>query len=225
MKRLVIDIETIACQQPGILEEIRATVTPPGNISKPETIAKWIQENADKAANDEFRKTSFNGAKGEICCIGWAVDDEPVQSLCRGVGESEESLLLHFFALTGGYDYQIIGHNSIAFDIRFLYQRCVINSVQPTFNIRQEERYNGRKVFDTMTYFAGWGNRISLANLCAALGIQVKTGDITGATVYDAWLAGRISEIADCCREDVTATREVYKRLTFGEDLWPEERR
>ncbi len=33
--------------------------------------------------------------------------------------------------------------------------------------------------------------------------------------VCDAFLQGRIAEIAEYCRGDVYRTREIYKRLTF----------
>lgn len=113
----------------------------------------------------------------------------------------------------------IVGHNIKEFDLRFLFQRAIINGVKPTFPLRTGSRYGGEFVFDTMTEWAGWGNRISLANLCKALDIPVKTGDITGATVWDAVKAGRIHDVAEYCMADVVATREVYKRLTFKEDI------
>lgn len=52
---ITLDIETIPCQRPGLLEEIRQTITPPGNISKPESIKKWMEDevlagNADRVA-------------------------------------------------------------------------------------------------------------------------------------------------------------------------------
>ena len=216
MNKFFIDIETAPCQKPGFLEEIKKTIQPTGNISKQETIDKWMIENADKAAEEQFRKTALNGTTGEIICIGWALNDELPQSLIRGVGESEAHLLQSFYSLIDkGQVWQIIGHNVLAFDARFLFHRSVINRVEPSFNLRQDERYSSGKVFDTMLAWAGWGNRISLKNLCAALDIPVKSDGLDGSKVYDYWTAGRLEEIADYCREDVEATRECWRRMCF----------
>ena len=213
--KLVIDIETIPSQKPSLMDEIRKTITPPGNISKPETIAKWMEENADKAAENEYRKTALNGTCGEIICIGWAVDDGPVESLIRKIDEPESYLLKSFYAMFKEDFETIIGHNLIAFDARFMFQRSVICGVEPSFNLHNDTRYTNGLVYDTMTAWAGWGNRVSLKNLCDALNIPVKEGDITGATVWDAVQAGRYEEIAEYCRGDVEATRAAYKRMTW----------
>lgn len=214
--KLVIDIETIPSQKAGLLEEIRATIAPPGNISKPESIAKWMEENADTSAQETYRKTALNGSQGEIICIGWSIDNRPVESMIRHLDEPEHYLLKSFYSrFEVEYVETIIGHNLIAFDARFMFQRSVINGVHPSFNLHNDTRYSGGLVFDTMTAWAGWGNRISLKNLCSALNIEVKQGDITGANVWDAVQAGRYDEIAEYCRQDVEATRAAYKRMTW----------
>jgi hypothetical protein len=46
-----------------------------------------------------------------------------------------------------------------------------------------------------------------------ALGVHTSKGGITGATVYDEWLNGNIEGIADYCKRDVDATREVFRRM------------
>ena len=212
---LTLDIETLPSQKPGALAEIRATIAPPGTIKKPESIAAWTEEHADKAAEELYRKTSFDGSKGEICCIGWAVDDGPVETVFRELHQSEADMLRDFFRQGQGQEYEIVGHNVLAFDIRFLYQRCVINGVKPSFNLWQNERYTGGKIYDTMTAWAGWGNRISLNNLCGALSVPVKSGGMDGSMVWDYVLDGRIEEVADYCREDVAATRACYERMIF----------
>ena len=62
-----------------------------------------------------------------------------------------------------------------------------------------------------------WSPRdhISLDVLTRALGIESPKGEITGAKVYDFYLAGKVQEIYDYCLRDVQATREIYKRMTF----------
>ncbi|MNT91954.1 putative 3'-5' exonuclease related to the exonuclease domain of PolB [compost metagenome] len=65
-----------------------------------------------------------------------------------------------------------------------------------------------------MTQWAGHGNRISLDNLCTALGLPGK-GEIDGSQVYDYWKAGRIAELIAYCADDVHKAREVHRRMTF----------
>ena len=219
MKTLVIDLETICSQRPGALEEIRANIKAPGNMSKPETIAAWMRDNADTAAEEAWKKTALDGSQGEIICIGFAVDDAEPKTASRRLGESEANMLHTFYQLVLNEEVNhistVVGHNVKDFDLRFLYQRSVINGVRPTFPLRTEARYGGDFVFDTMLSWAGWGNRISLKRLCAALGIPAKEGDIDGSKIWDYVQAGRYDEICEYCMSDVSATREVYKRLTF----------
>ena len=46
------------------------------------------------------------------------------------------------------------------------------------------------------------------------LGISTANNPITGADVYDRWLAGDHEAIQQHCREDVRELREIYRRLT-----------
>lgn len=71
-----------------------------------------------------------------------------------------------------------------------------------------------------MTAWAGWGGRVALDRLCAALGLPEKGSeigeDIDGAKVWDFVRAGRIEEVAAYCRADVERVRAIHQRLTFG---------
>ena len=219
MHTLVLDIESIPTQRAGALAEFKANVKAPGNMSKPETIAAWMRDNAEQSATDAWRKTALDGSQGEILCIGFAIDGNKPGHVIRRVDQSERDLLSAFYTqmelLELNNMTQIVGHNVKDFDLRFLYQRSVIHGVRPSFPLRQGQRYGGDFVFDTMTEWAGWGNRISLKNLCRALDIPVKQGDIDGANLWDAVLAGRYAEIADYCMSDVEATRAAWRKMTF----------
>lgn len=220
MNRIFLDIETVPAQSPGVLEEIRANIKHPGNISKPESIEKWMKENAETAAQEEYLKTSFNGTLGEVVCIGWAVDDGHVQSIYRNLGESEADMLAEFYELLRGdltKPPAYIGHNVLAFDLRFLFHRSVINGVNPHLPLRQDTRYTGDFVYDTMLAWAGWGKYISLENLCKALNIPVKTNGCSGSLVWEYMQAGRVLEVSEYCREDCEAVRQCYKKMTFAE--------
>ena len=216
---LYLDIETIPSQKAGVLDDIRANITAPAKLSKPESIAAWLAgPEKEAAAQEAYRKTALNGTMGEVVCIGWAINDGPVNFFCRALGGSESKMLQDFFAAVNSATSSAplwVGHNIIGFDLRFLYQRAVINSVNPLMSLPHDTRYNGKEVYDTMLAWAGWGNRVSLKNLCAALDVPVKEGDIDGSKVWDYVQAGKILEVAEYCRHDVEATREAYHRMTF----------
>ena len=113
----------------------------------------------------------------------------------------------------------VVGHNASSFDLRFLVQRYIVNGIRPPSVIRRAadaKPWAAEKVFDTMVQWAGVGNRISLDKLCLALNIKSPKGEIDGSKVGEFVAAGRISEVADYCRNDVTATKAVYQRMTFA---------
>jgi predicted PolB exonuclease-like 3'-5' exonuclease len=66
-----------------------------------------------------------------------------------------------------------------------------------------------------MQAWAGFGNYISLDNLCYGLGIESPKDGIDGSQVWQYVKDGRENEVYDYCKRDVAAVREVYKRLTF----------
>ena len=220
---IVIDIETIPTERQDVRDYIAATVSPPGNISKAETIAKWNEESRPAAIEEAVNKTGLDGAFGRICVIGWAIDDGPVSTV---YSDSDERELIAQFSRHLNeqtrpnelFTTVIVGHNVSAFDLRFLTQRHIINGIKPPPVIAraaQAKPWESDKVFDTMAQWAGVGNRVSLDKLCLALGIESPKGDIDGSKVWDFVKAGKIAEVAEYCAKDVEATREVWRRMTF----------
>ena len=226
---IYLDIETIPGQAKGLKERIAETVTPPGSMKKAETIAKWEAEQKPAAVEEAWRKTSFNGDQGEIVCIAWAIDGEPVQCVSRvmAVEQGEQLVLIDFFASIqqeierqNGRLPVWIGHNVRDFDLRFIFQRAVIHDVCPPFRIPHDARPGSDRIFDTMDAWAGFRNRISLDRLCRALGIPLKGSEldgeeIDGSKVWDFVKAGRIQDVVCYCKADVERVRQVHSRLTF----------
>ena len=215
--KIYFDIETIPTQSQQAIAMIAAEIKPPAQMKKPETIAEWEATQKQSAIDEAVLKTSFDGALGQICCIGLAIDDHPAQAF---IGQESDILIAFGNALEAAYDPSknvppvFIGHNVSAFDLRFLFQRYVINGIKPPRFIPFNDKSWSERIFDTMTYFSGYGNRISLDKLSLALGLEGK-GGITGADVWPMYQAGKIQDIADYCIHDVDLTREVEKRLTF----------
>lgn len=238
---LYLDIETIPAQHPDILADIRASkqqeldqaiaaVRAPGNYGA-EAAAKWMAEKGsaqiaglragfDADVDDAYRKTSFDGAFGQICVIGWALNDDQPRTV-HGMNERD---VLHAFGdsldipRSAQFSTCVIGHNVAAFDLRFLAQRYIVNGIRPHIVIAkaaQAKPWEVEKVFDTMVQWSGVGSRISLDKLCKALGIKSPKGDIDGSKVWDAVQAGRLVEVADYCARDVEAVRQVHLRMTY----------
>jgi predicted PolB exonuclease-like 3'-5' exonuclease len=251
--KLFIDIDTIPAQRPDVLEEIAvskqeeltlalAAIKPPGNYKKQETIDEWLTNEAPKIAaglraafdsdvEDAYRRTGLDGAFGQICVIGYAMNDDAPHALVVPGMESghERELLEHFGCVltdliepNESFTTQVIGHNVTGFDLRFLAQRSIVHGVRPHIVIAraaQAKPWEQDKVFDTMVQWGGPGAKPggSLDKICKALSIPTpKGGDITGATVWDAVKAGRLAEVAEYCKRDVEATRQVYRRMTFS---------
>lgn len=248
MSLIFLDIETIPDQRPGALDEFLADAhenfRAPSTLTKEQAaadlgltdaseikstskdamLARWSErfrdEKSVEVAEQNWRKTSFDGAQGQIVCIGFACDDMPATA-CFGMNEPE--MLRSFFdwlsAARGIAERPcFVGHNIASFDLRFLWQRAMILGIKPPLWLPRNPRpWDDSVVFDTMTQWAGTGNRISLDNLCRALGIAGKTEGIDGSLVWDYVRDGKIGEVADYCRNDVEITREAFWRMTFRE--------
>jgi len=213
---LYFDIETIPTQNAEFIADIAKGIKPPATMKKAETIAEWEKNDKQSAIDDAVGKTSFDGAYGSIICIGYAIDDGEVISLTNA---SEGEILCSFFnaldaANPRNLDVTVIGHNVAEFDLKFLFKRCVVLDIKPPKYLPFKAKSWDKTIFDTMTEFAGYKDRISLDKLCKVLGIE-SNNTHTGADVYPMYKEGKIAEIASYCADDVSITREVYKRLNF----------
>ena len=215
MNNVFLDIETIPNQSPEYRAEVRKNITAPAQYKKPESIAKWIEENGDTAVDEIVAKTSFDPALGHICCIGWAIGDDDVRYYDMRKIEDEADMLRGFFHnLPDLGQNRFIGHYISGFDLRFILCRAVVLGVplpHKTLFPRDVKPW-GEQVFDTMIAWAGANGRISQDNLCKALGLETK-GDFDGSQVAAAWAAGEHQKIADYCKKDTEAVRAIYRRF------------
>ena len=227
---IILDIETIPAQRPDVMEEIKATIKPPGTFKKPESIAEWHKTEGPAAIDEAYRRTGLDGAYGQVCVVGMAqADGFPIKiyesdwqapGAERRILEGLSAQLTEWVKPSDVFTTCIIGHNVAGFDLRFLAQRHIVNHIKPHIVIgraAQAKPWEGDKVFDTMVQWTGSASvRISLDKLCKALSIPTpKDGGITGATVWDAVQEGRIAEVAAYCAGDVLATREAWRRMTY----------
>lgn len=237
--QIVIDIETLPCQDLELWAELEQdaaeqlakdleAVKPPANYKKEDAIASYIREKQESmraefadARETAYRRTALDGSLGSICVIGLAVDDEPPYSIDTSATSERDMFkgLMHIIddRCTAQARPCFIGHNLVGFDLRFLWQRCVILGVKPSPWLPFDAKpWDTGRVYDTMTQWnAERDKRISLKRLCRALGVPTSKGDIDGSKVWDVWKAGQHAEVAAYCRADVMATRECYRRMAF----------
>lgn len=216
--RLYIDIET--CNVHG---EHREVARPWMKID-----SRLKDEDKIAAAREKaLDQTALNGLWGEVIAIGYAAEDADAWAMQRKLVSSHnifsEQDLLGQFAEDINYrcDQQwhksspcIIGHN-VQFDIRFLWQRYVVNELTPPHWLTRAlhaKPWDDEKVFDTMVQWCGLREYVSLGALCAGLGIEVPE-TIDGSEVPQAWLDGRYDEIRAHVLADVEAVRAVHRRM------------
>lgn len=215
---LYLDIETIPSQSAEVRDRIAATIAPPGNMKKPETIGAWVKEQKPAVVDEAVKKTALDGAFGHIFCICWAIDDGEIHGDCIGanIGREADMIGSLFADLASGFPpmctMPIVGHNVATFDIRFIWQRAMILGVRLPGWFPRDPRPWDNDVFDTMTVFAGTRGAISLDNLCRAFGRPGKN-DIDGSMVADLWAKGEYDRIVSYCKDDVERVRWLHRKM------------
>lgn len=217
MHKLFLDIETLPASKES--EEVL-------KILFEKKRAKSSEKQAEEMRFEEFvAKTSFDGAYGRILCIAYAIDDQETKVLCNDA--DERKTLVEFWNLVRSlsaqprnmqypdYGLMFIGHNIMDFDLRFIYQRSVVLSVRPAYEINFA-RYRSYPIYDTMKEWVKWSNStVGLEYLALALGIPSPKEDIDGSQVAAQYAAGKLHDIMEYCKRDVETTREVYQRIVF----------
>lgn len=229
--RIYLDVETLPSLAADARELARASVKPPANYRKPETIEAWWRDEGEAAAEAAYRKGALDGATGELCAVGFASDDTEPVSLVRLRQETEADFLNRALAgiselldtgCTIGGDGQrwpvepyFICHNA-PFDLGFLMRRCWVNGMRPPFKLPPPTAREGKDYGDTMTLWAGNRNTIGLDRLCRALAIPSPKADgMDGGQILDLWLTGKNETIARYNQSDVAATRACWQRLNW----------
>lgn len=211
-----------ACAELGMKDADQIKFT-----SKARALEMWVErfrdEKLEETAQATLAKTSFDGALGQVAVIGFAVDDQPAVALSAYdlSMNAEIDLLRRFFAeISELYAPALmrnpvfVGHNIAGFDLPFIYKRAVVLGVKPPAFIPFGAAPWSDHIFDTMTRWDS-RNNVSLDKLCKALGIQGKTDGLCGADVWPLIQQGQIQAVADYCVDDVNATRNAYRRMTF----------
>jgi len=241
------DLETTPCTNPDVIEQFRAkaqasaeealaSVTAPSNYKDEAKIAEYINgkreaimAGVDAEVQDMIDKTSFSGLYGNIACVAWAWDDEPVTSSLVGDGEKavinrfysdiEARTKLNYHGGSSSTGLVLAGFNIVGFDMPFLRHRSIILGIKPPAALMAAFKAKpwDECVKDSMLIWSpDTQKRVSMDNLAKALGMQGKQG-FDGSMVAAAWAAGEHEKVISYCRDDVELDRAIYKRLTFQE--------
>ena len=193
MKILFLDIETV----PTVESLIEASRQNP-NAELDESIIKRL---------------SLSALTATILCLGYAIEppiDEPTNLLTG----DETEILRGFWSLAADAAL-FVGHNLLDFDLRFIYQRSLINQIKPSREI-SFSRFRSSPVFDTMHEWTKWGRDfVKLDVLAKALHLPSPKTAMDGSKVYEYHKAGRQAEIYEYCKRDVETVRMIYHRMTF----------
>lgn len=218
---IYLDIETRASSRAAVHARVTAAVKPPANYKKPETIAQWWAGEGDAAKAEAIARTALDGTWGEIICIGWAVDDGRVlvttggaeSELIEAWAETLESYINELSATSQSWDLRAtwVGHNVQDFDLRFLWQRCVVSGIKLPFRLPLERYPKGPWLYDTMKEWSGFNKFVKQTDLELAFGLA-RTDPLErgGADVAGADMADVVAH----CTEDVRLLREIHGRMT-----------
>lgn len=214
---LTFDIETLPTNDADVIAQLRATIKPPATHKKPETIAAWMEENAEQALSELVAKTSFDGLYGRVACISWSNGDGDPMSTCSD--HEEDAALCYFFNfITQHQDKGITfcGHNIAGFDLPFLKHRAMILGIRPPRALlgAMNAKPWDACIADTMLMWDA-KKMVGMDKLCRAFGLEGK-GDFDGSMVAETWPIDP-NKVIEYCKDDVRRTVQIYNRLTFKE--------
>ena len=207
-----IDIETLPADWTEERIQAHAVAHVPGNYTKPESKAKWVEENA----SDLHRRTSLDGLHARVLCIGLAIgDDDPVEVLYSPDAYVHDLADALYERLESIPHPVYVGHNVANFDLPML-RRLAWRAGHKRLARLFPSRPRSPQVIDTQELWAGSDSnrpRVKLADLARFFDAGDKAEGLDGSQVYDAWLRGEHERIAAYCRQDVELVRNLVEAM------------
>lgn len=208
-KVLHLDIETIPFKE--ITDE---DIVAPKNMSKPETIAKWKEE---EGFAETVKKHSVDLLLCRVIVIGISLDGaEPIalysddeQELFTVFNKWFEDNITpperHMVTYSGynlkGFDYPIIALRMAKYNL----------SMKGYFSLSINKN---TRFFDAMNILSGfrYGAYYSQDAMCKFLNLPLKEG-VDGSMVYTLYKAGEFKAIQEYCKDDVRSVVKIYNIL------------
>ena len=163
----------------------------------------------------------------KICAISIVLSNNQ-QIKVWSLGEShsdEKELITRFFAGLDKYTPTLVSWNGSGFDLPVLHYRALLHGISaPTYweagDNQQSFRWNNYlnrfhyRHLDLMDILAAYQNKAfaPLDDIATMLGFPGKMG-MSGAKVWEQYLAGNLKSIRDYCETDVLNTYCVYLRF------------
>ncbi len=199
---ITLDIETVPDQREDAYRQAWNRIKAPANWKDPEKIKNYIEEKAQEA----YRDTALNGLYGQICAIGYKIEDEPAECIYDGA----EADILHVFdRVMQGLRSKpyFVGHKLRDFDLKFMRQRYWINGLRWWFG----DPRHPHECFDTLWAWSGYERKGKLSEIAKAMGIEYPDAD--GSQVWDWYQAGDWDSIRTYNIAQVEATYQIYRRM------------
>ena len=212
---LVFDIETV----PDVAG-IRKLHAIAHEVPDVEVAAMAFQLRRQKTGND-FLPLHLQ----RVVAISCALADRDAFRVWSLAGESEGEIIQRFFDGIEKYTPQLVSWNGSGFDLPVLHYRGLIHSVRAprywdTGDDDREFRFNNYisryhmrhcDVMDLLSLYQGRAVA-PLDEIAQLLGLPGKLG-MDGSQVWDAFQAGRLSDIRNYCETDVVNTYLVFLRF------------
>ena len=180
---------------------------------------QWAEHKAKKGCDDGA--AALSPAFGKVACIcAWDGNSQ----LFRASGPTEAGLLGDFLRyLSDVRNGTLCGHNIKRFDIPFLACRFLAAgmAIPPQLNVAGKKPWEVPHIDTCELLRFGGGDMLSLDAACLMLGIESpKTGDVSAATVWEAYRRGDHDGIAAYCSADVRAVVRLWRRISgFAEQM------
>jgi uncharacterized protein YprB with RNaseH-like and TPR domain len=210
---IIFDIETGPLPRPElVIPPFDPSQVKLGNIKNPDLIAEKIQKAEENHVTDYIKNAALDALSGQVLCIGYKVPGEKARVLCADA-DGEKEMLVQWWKIVAGFERQprLVGFNTKAFDLPFLYKRSWKHRVTPPYWLRHG-RYWNDLILDLREIWQLGDNRAhgSLAAICRHLNLGEKSG--SGADFSDLWLRDREAAIAYAL-QDVELTQKVHDVL------------
>lgn len=210
---LTVDIETKPPELRDDQLKAIAGLKIPRTLKKSDSIKAWIDDFIGHGKH--YKSLSLDTLFADIVSI--AVKESHGDVVCWVNTPDDDKSPIEYFAETLGAladrsPFILVGHNVIGFDAPILWRHLLSAGYrQLAAIIRPAGKYKSHQYFDTMLQYPG-DKYHSLKAIAVAQDWPLVEG-FSGADVYQAWLDGRYTEIAEYNCNDVELTWKLYRYL------------